>query len=451
MIRPVLATLAFWSACCFHAGLAAPATVPEPGAEPGAEVRAEEAAAPRILVMLRLPPVHFRPDSAYGGGYTGDAGGLARRRLAAELASRHGLKLVQAWPMPAIGVDCFVMEKAGDEPLERALAALAQDPRVLWAQPVNLYEGMDEAGDPLYRVQPAARDWQLAAVHRVTSGRKVAVAVIDSGVDERHPDLGGQVAARENFVDTRVPPPEAHGTAVAGIIAARAGNGVGIAGVAPGARLMALRACREGRDGVARCDSFTLGRALDHALTHDAKVINLSLAGPPDRLLGTLLDVALARGIAVVAAVDARRAGGGFPASHPGVIAVAQAGQAGTVPGALRAPGLDVLTCLPGARWGLVSGSSYAAAHVSGLLALLLELRPRSSPAQLRSQIDEGGRRDGGARKAILGAGQAGSIDACAALARAAEACVCLCHPTAATSAARTTAGTAAATGDYAR
>jgi subtilisin family serine protease len=62
------------------------------------------------------------------------------------------------------------------------------------------------------------------------------VAVVDSGVDAEHPDLAGQLALRRNFVDAVPDAAEAHGTAVAGIIAARADNGIGIAGVAPGAR-----------------------------------------------------------------------------------------------------------------------------------------------------------------------------------------------------------------------
>jgi subtilisin family serine protease len=430
MIRACMAALALWGMLsgvpCAARQDAAPA--------PPAAVREGEASAPQLLVMLRLPPRHFRPDSTYGG-YTGDTARVARRRLAAELAGAHGLKLVNAWPMAAIGVDCFVMEEAGGVPVERALAALVQDPRILWAQRVSLYEGLDGAGDPLYRVQPAGRDWQLAAMHRASTGRKVTIAVIDSAVDAAHPDLTGQVALRENFVDAVPDVPEAHGTAVAGIIAARAGNGVGIAGIAPDARLMALRACWESAGAPARCNSFTLGRAIDYALMHDAKIINLSLTGPADRLLQALLDAALARGIAVIGAVDPRRADGGFPASHPGVIAVAQAGTAAPS-GSLRAPGADVPTCVPGARWGLVSGSSYAAAHVSGLVALLLQLRPAATLAQLRSRLGEGlAAADPPAQAAAPGTGHAGSIGACAVLGRAAGACVCLCPSTAAMSA----------------
>lgn len=387
----------------------------------------EDASARRVLVMLRMPPPHFRPDSSYAGGYADDGAREARRRMARELAAAYGLVVVDDWPMPAIGIDCFVMEPSGAGPLGPALDALARDPRVAWAQPINPYHGLD--GDPLLPVQPAARDWRLADLHRASTGRQVAIAVIDSGIDATHPDLAGQLSMRENFVADVPDAAEAHGTAVAGVIAARAGNGVGIAGIAPDARLMGLRACWETGRPPVRCNTFTLGKALHFALINGARIINLSLSGPPDRLLDTLLDAALARGVVVVGAADPARADGGFPASHPGVIAVAAAGDPhAPPPAALRAPGTDIPTCLPGARWGMVSGSSYAAAHVSGLAALLLALQPGATPAVVRRELEA----PGAAPAAWPGRRLAGSIDACAVLNRAAGACVCPCPSTAA-------------------
>jgi subtilisin family serine protease len=436
-LKHLLATLL----CLGLAGCALPC-----GAQPAhADAVAAPAATPvskasrQLLVMLRMPPPHFRPDSSYGGGYADDGTRAARRREASALAAAHGLRLVDDWPMPAIGIDCFVMEDPGSAPLERALDALAHDPRVAWAQAVNEYRGLEDAGgqlgDPLLPLQPAARAWRLAELHRASTGRQVMVAVVDSGVDASHPDLAGQLARRENFVDTVPDAAESHGTAVAGIVAARAGNGLGIAGIAPQARLMALRACWEVSRQDTRCNSFTLGKALHFAVINDARVINLSLGGPPDRLLQALIDTALARGIAVIGAVDPERADGGFPASYPGVIAVTSSGDRRLLPaGALQAPGTDIPATLPGARWGMVSGSSYAAAQVAGLTALMIALQPSAAAPSRRAFVTAARTslvaHDGGSRSA-----QAGSIDACATIARAAGACVCLCPPTAATTA----------------
>ena len=234
----------------------------------------------------------------------------------------------------------------------------------------------------------------------------------------------------------RPTPAEAHGTAVAGIIAARAGNGAGIAGIAPDARLLALRACWPERDGTTRCNSFTLGKALNFAIMNGAKIVNLSLSGPSDRLLQSLLDAAAQRGMAVVGAADPQQADGGFPASSRGVIAVGMAtsGYAAAPAAVLLAPGADIPTTLPGARWAFVSGPSYAAAHVAGLVALVAQLRPSADGAELRRDILS--THDSAAvRNRLVSAdplAQAGTIDACATIARITGACACSCTPIAA-------------------
>lgn len=373
-----------------------------------------------ILVMLHLPAPHFRADGYGGAGYRDDAGHQARQRIAAALAREHGMLLVEDWPMPALNVDCYRMRLAAGQDAAAVLALLGRDRRVAWVQPIQEFSAQggaaaSGAGDPLYRVQPAAAPWQLEQLRKSATGRKVLVAVIDSGVDADHPDLAGQVALQENFVDGQSYVAEEHGTAVAGVIAARADNGIGIAGVAPQARLMALRACWQA-DGGTRCNSFTLAKALNYALLHHAQVINLSLSGPRDRLLQQLVAVAQARGIRVVGAIDPARGDGGFPASSPGVFAVAADDAPGQAGRALLAPGRDIPTTMPGARWGMVSGSSYAAAHVTGMLAVIGELRPQLAAERLR----EGIVRSSG-RAPLTG------IDLCATIMRITGKCSCAC------------------------
>jgi len=194
--------------------------------------------------------------------------------------------------------------------------------------------------------------------------------------------------------------------AVAGVIAARAGNGVGIAGVAPGARLMGLRACWQQATATV-CDTLSLAKALHYAIDHRARVINLSLSGPRDLLLSRLVDAGLARGESVVAAFDPSVAGGGFPASQPGVIAVATDSMAGIPARVYLAPGQDIPTTAPGGGWTLVDGTSYAAAQVSGLLALMNERHAAGANALVRAR--------------------GGSLDACASLTMATHSCSCDC------------------------
>jgi len=364
----------------------------------------------QILVMVQHPPDHYRPNGAYGGGYGDGVSRSARERLARRIARAHGLTLVDAWPMPMLGLDCFVMAIPNGRSQAAAINDVSRDADVQWAEPVHTYEAQGSyalPNDPLYPAQPAASQWRLSDLHQVATGRGIKVAVIDSGIEAKHPDLAGQVAVNRNFVAGRPEAIEQHGTGVAGIIAAKADNGIGIMGVAPGARILGLRACWQPNDSRAVCDSFSLVKALYFAIDQRADVINMSLSGPDDRLLRQLIDIALERGSAVVAAFDKRRPDGGFPASVLGVIAVSDSPVAPARGHVYTAPGRDIPTTQPGDRWFLVNGSSYAAAHVSGLVALLRQKRRSPGPT--------------------LVSGRNGAIDACASLVRVTGACDCSC------------------------
>ena len=364
----------------------------------------------QILVMVNHPPDHFRPDGAYGGNYGGDLERSARERLARGIAHEHGLTFVDGWPMPMIGVDCFIMAVPQGRSTKAAAEELSRDSKVSWAEPVQLYQAQGTAfhNDPLYRAQPAAKDWDLADLHRVSTGRGVKIAIIDSGIQANHPDLAGQIIVNRNFVAGQNEVAENHGTGVAGVIAAKSDNGIGIAGIAPGARLMGLRACWQ-EAVTTLCDGLSLAKALYFAVGEKADVINLSLSGTDSRLLRTLLQAALDRGSVVVTAYDKNKPEGGFPASVRGVIAVSDGSFAGASGEAYIAPGRDVPTTQPGGRWFLVNGSSFSAAHVSGLAALVRQ--KRRAGLTLVSDRPVGG-----------------TIDACATLARAASRCDCSCN-----------------------
>lgn len=386
------------------------------GASSAAPALASDGPGPRtdrqILVMVRLPPAHYRANGAYGGGYGDALARSARERVARGIARKYGLTFLENWPMPMIGVDCFVMLVPDGRSTSAAAEQVGHDSDVSWAEPVELYSGRAASSppnDPLFAAEPAAGEWHLAELHKISSGRGARVAVIDSGIDGSHPDLAGQLEVNRNFVSGQQLVPEQHGTAVAGIIAAKAGNHIGIAGIAPGARLLGLRACWQHSGSPATvCDTLSLAKALYFAIENHAGIVNLSLSGPDDRLLRALIGIAVSRGMEIVAAFDPSLPGGGFPASAPGVIRVSDSRAAASRGNVYFAPGRDIPTTEPGGRWFVVNGSSFAAAHVSGLLALMRERRPLASLALIAD------RRDGG------------PIDACATLVRAAG-CNCAC------------------------
>lgn len=341
---------------------------------------------------LVIVAVHDDPEPMPTAGATpradyrlmaGYAGSVRSAALAAEVAQAHGLSEQAFWTIDPLRLRCAVYRLRPGASTEAALARLRQDPRVRLAQPVNQFETLGEPAynDPYLQLQHGFNAMGTAQAHRATRGQGVVVAVVDTGVDAAHPDLAGRVASQHDFTGDGHPasPEERHGTEVAGVIAAAANNRLGIVGMAPQARLLAYRACWAlPTKGAARCDSFTLARALGAAITAHADIINLSLGGPADPLLEQLAGYAIRRGAIVVGAVPPGGRLDGFPLRVPGVLAVASAeGLAKGDARVLAAPGRDVLTLVPGGHYDFASGSSIAAAHVSGAVALLKALDPR--------------------------------------------------------------------------
>jgi subtilisin family serine protease len=336
-----------------------------------------------------------------------------------EIAQNYRLGIVYSWTMVSIGEQCVVFQVPKGRSAESVAKHLSTDPRVGSAQVIETFHTQGAAGDPYARLQHNAATLKLDQAHRMATGKGVRVAVVDTGVEVGHPDLLGRVAVARSFVDRgeKSFTTDIHGTAVSGLIAATAGNDVGIMGVAPGAEILALKACWQQPPGAreAVCNSYTLVKAVDFAITQKAQVINFSLAGPPDPLLGRLIGHALSKGIVVVAA-DGGGPGLEFPASEKGVLGIlgsddtkAPAVVVGRGVATLAAPSVDIMTTVPNGHYDLLSGSSFAAAQVSGVAALLLERNPKLTPAELAAIIRKTAR--------PLSPAAIGQVDACAAVA----------------------------------
>lgn len=354
-------------------------------------------------------PGSTRSAYAVAGYSTSDVARATMRRLADE----HGLTEVTAWPIEALRVHCAVFRIGAGANREVVLQDLARDPRVQLAQPMNEFATSSTSyNDPYLAVQQGFRSIDAAAAQQWSRGERVRVAVIDTGIDAAHPEFGNRVVVRRNFVDDDDARfgHDRHGTAVAGIISAAANNRRGIVGVAPAVQVVALKACWELGDGeAARCNSLTIAQALAAALEEHAQVVNLSITGPPDPLLDSLVAAGLGRGVLFVGAAPAGGARG-FPAAAPGMIAVDIAESGESRAGVLRAPGREVVTLVPGDSYDFLSGASMATAHATGIVALLLARDGRLERDAVYELLDRSAR-------GRTTAGASTSINACKALA----------------------------------
>jgi hypothetical protein len=97
-----------------------------------------------ILVMLRLAPPHYRPNAGYSGDYGDGASRTARRRIALHIAHRNRLDLINGWPMPLVGVDCYVMRVPADIAIDAAIAQVSKEPAVVWSEQMGAFRAEGE-------------------------------------------------------------------------------------------------------------------------------------------------------------------------------------------------------------------------------------------------------------------------------------------------------------------
>jgi type VII secretion-associated serine protease mycosin len=263
--------------------------------------------------------------------------------------------------------------------------------------------------------QPQLRAIQVPAAWRMSRGRGVTVAVLDTGAAAAAADLVGSVTMGPDYTRGADPPgyqpPHLHGTFIASLIAGHGsgpGRAGGVLGVAPDARVLSVRVILDDQEpGLAVYNSSSrYADAIDHgiryATQHGAQVINMSLGtGQPTRDMQAALGYAVSHGVVVVA--SAGNSGGhgrgytpySYPAAFPGVIAVAAVNRAGrraffsdrNSSVLLSAPGIGIIGAGPGGTYLQASGTSPASAFVAGVAALIRSAYPRLSPAQVAQAL----------------------------------------------------------------
>jgi subtilisin family serine protease len=279
----------------------------------------------------------------------------------------------------------------GNRSVAAPLRALARYRVVLAAQPNWLYDLTQATAAPAQQdtgAQYVVSKLRLLDAHRVTGGDNVLVAVIDSRIDATHPDLAGVVTESFDALGG-ASKPHAHGTAMASAIAAHGK----LIGVAPKVQLLAVRSFA-GEGESAQGTTFNILKGVDWAAEKGARVINMSFAGPADAMLRDMLAKAHARGLVLIAAVGnaGPKSPPLYPAADAHVIGVTatdaadkllpQANRGRQV--AVAAPGVDILAAAPNGQYQVTSGTSVAAAHASGVAALMLAREPSLKPDGLR-------------------------------------------------------------------
>ncbi|MFJ4877588.1 type VII secretion-associated serine protease mycosin [Streptomyces sp. NPDC088745] len=260
------------------------------------------------------------------------------------------------------------------------------------------------------------KQWGLAAMHtqeawRTTKGAGVTVAVLDTGVDDQHPDLTGNVLPGRDLVGFGAKSGDRswarHGTAMASIIAGHGhgpARGEGVLGVAPEAKVLPVRVILEGtdpsRDKARESRGNALAEGIRWAVDQGADVINLSLgddseSAHPEAEEDAAVQYALRKGAVVVASAGNGGEKGdhiSYPAAYPGVIAVTAVNAAGTHASfstrrwyaTVAAPGVDVVIADPDRSYYEGWGTSAASAFVSGAVALVRAAHPDLPPAEIK-------------------------------------------------------------------
>jgi subtilisin family serine protease len=391
------------SAAALAALLALPA-LPAPTLAAG-PVRADDGQRPGTSAVAAPPGTH-----ALGGPASSVGLQRAARRVVVDLApgvsaadaaaslARAGFTVVGS--LDRIGA--VVVDAGSAAARDGVLARLAGDPRFASVEPAHVYRASADPNDPML-----AAEWWLTAIDVrpwwdwPAPATPVTIAIVDTGVDLTQPDLAPLIVPGRNFVTAGAPPQDdstiGHGTHVAGIAAAETNDGIGMAGVASGARILPVKVLDA--DGYASDDMVAAG--ITWAADQGARVVNLSMEGGMDDPCPTVMTDAVAyarsKGAVVVASTGNHASAVTCPARIPGVLAVGAVDESLTIWGksnrgpqiSLVAPGVAIKSTLPTAMgsYGQLTGTSMAAPMVSGAAAILAMAAPGLGEEAIRNAL----------------------------------------------------------------
>lgn len=305
----------------------------------------------------------------------GDAGAVQ------QIAASFGLEVRSQRQSRLLGTTLVRFGIPDGRPVGVVLAQLAADGRTQRREPNHVYSLQQAAGIVNYAFERIALDAKQA------NGENVRIAVIDTGIDDTNPALSGVIAGQFDAMPGVPIEKRDHGTSIDGLIA-----GVGaLEGMAPGAKIYHARAFEDGKSTM-----DVILSALDWAADQDVRIINMSFVGPKNDLLGVACRNARALGIVLIAAAgnNGPKAPFGYPAAFDGVIAVtATDARDGLMPQANRgayvfisAPGVEMVAP-SGAGSDVVTGTSFAAAIVSGAIANLIHAAPDRSADDIEKAL----------------------------------------------------------------
>ena len=298
------------------------------------------------------------------------------------IGRRNRLQLAQSTTVNLLGSRVHRFLIGDRRSLPAVILALRGERQVLSAQPNYLYRLLEDGPQAAPLPQYALALMHLDGPPAPADGAGSRIGLLDTGIAEDQPELGAAVVERFDPIGPVAGDDLGHATALAGIVAAHAR----LKGVAPAASLLSARAFARQPGQSPAGNSYVLLQGLDWLAGRQVRIVNMSFAGPKDPLF--LREVKAAHDGGILAVAAAGNGGPGtepaYPAADPAVIAVTAvddrrrlypAANRGAYV-ALAAPGVDILVAAPGKAYATLSGTSMAAAHVSGLLALLLQRSP---------------------------------------------------------------------------